>query len=816
MGHTQPKFPLTGHCSVVHDDTLYVYSSAGFQSLKLQEGAEWTALPMDISLTGATCVNAESDGKMYVVGGSVNATASGWNYPGLMHYTFADQKWDWVRPESWPTQNRHNHAAVYLDQVKKLLVYSGSQTTGDNGPSSQTFLISTVAPFTVESKDSNGAPPLVKPMLMNMDDQSALLIGGSAGNTAAWKFSVSAGWQNLGVTLQQPFANQDAVQCTVISGKGQSKMLERFDMAAVPNKVDRILLLKEDGTPAAPGATPSKAKRVTVQKWADYNATFAPTSARSGYSLAQAQNGLTVASGGNPADPVVLFDSENNSWRNATALFVGQHIISNAVSSSSASPISTPTSTPVSSTVPKSSTVPNSSTIPTSFTVTTSSAVPTSSASGAPIAAIAAAPASKSKMLTVLGATLGTILGIAAILILILICLKHRKNKSKQRQGYVEKDRMSFADRGADFMKEAGGSEVTHNYNMGNNNSHSSLAIMQGRGANGHKKNMASDASNAGLVKKTSPLGYSEPVELSKLDIKPESTSERMVQQNSSRVPPAKSNPRARSSGWSKYFANNEATNLANAPDRSTYASDRTSTGTQSQYTNSRLYHQHLSQQITPLEIPKFDSQRLSRVASGSPTLGSSTGTLPHQVQPMQAELGRTNSNASTRSGLSYDGHLDRDPVENWTPVGKKHRASSTYTNSLIFDTPKKNSDNKHDATSSYYHDNSNSSYPKSEISSFYQGQETPIIPDYSTMYPSPIRPGVSQERDSTVTVFPGIGASQAKPSASNNEPGSFYLEPRVGHDSTVTVFPAPSNSQAKSQNGQSDMSWLNLGTTRS
>jgi hypothetical protein len=817
MGYSEPKYPLNGHCSIVHDGTLYVYSSAGFQSLKLEEGAEWKTMPMDISLTGASCVNAGSSGKLYIVGGSGNETTATWNYPGLMHYTFAEKKWDWVRAESWNTQNRLNHGAVYLEASKKLLIYSGSQKTGDVGPSSETFLMSTVPPYNVQSMPSAGAPPSVKPMLMAMDADSALLVGGGAANTAIWKFSEAGGWQDMGVALQQPIVNPEAVQCTVVSGKGKSKVLEKFDMSATPNKVDRILLLKEDGTPAAAGATPGKSKRVTVDNWPEYNATYAPNSARSGYSLAQADDGLTVASGGNQTDPVVLFNAKENSWMNATALFAGQQVITNSESSSTMTSTSLPTSTPVASSVP--------------------SSTPTESA-GPP-----AAPNNKGKMLTVLGATLGTIFGIAAILILILFCLKYRKNKSRQKPGYVEKDRMSFADRGAEFMKEAGGSEVTHHYTLGND-SHTSLAIIQGKGASGHKKNMASDASMAGLVKKTSPLGYSDPVELSKFDLKPERVPDNMVRQNSGRIPAAKTNARARSSGWSRYFANNDATNLANVqPDRSTYASDRTSTASQSQYTNSRMYSHRPSQQIAPLEIPKFDGQRLSRVASGSPTLGSSTATLPHQVQPMQAELGRANSNGSTRSGVSYDGHYSRQPVDSWTPMGDNNRASSTYTGSMVFNS-NNNNNYKNDGASSYYPDGTDSFYPKSNFSSFYPGQSnTNIIPDmrdsthtmfpsgsapaapieempkskFSSMYPSPPRLGLPEDRDSTVTVFPGPNASQTAPSAftSNYNLGSFYPPPRVGHDSTVTMFPGPGGAQDKSKDGQSDMSWLNLGNSR-
>lgn len=823
MGYSDPIYPLNGHCSIVHDGTLYVYSSAGFQSLELKEGAQWKAMPMDISLTGAQCVKAASAGDsngamLYIVGGRVNETAATWNYPGLMHYSFAEKKWDWVRAQSWNTQNRMNHGAVYLESSKKLLVYSGSQNDGDNGPSSQTFLMSTIPPYNVQSMPSAGAPPSVKPMLMSMDQDSALLVGGGPSNTALWKFSEAGGWQDLRVSLQQPIANQEAVQCTVVAGKGKSMVLEKFDMSVAPNKVDRILLVQEDGSPAAVGATVGgKSKRFAVDNWPTYNGTYAPNSPRSGFSLAQGNDGLTVASGGNQTDPIVVFDAKANSWVNATAMFEGQQVIVNSETSSTMSSTSLPTST---------------ATLSATSSATADAAVPPAIASN------------KGKMLTVLGATLGTIFGIAAILIMVLLCLKYRKNKSKQNQGYVEKDRMSFADRGADFMKEAGGSVSSHPYNM-NNDSYSSLAIIQGRGT-GHKKNMASDASTAGLVKKSSPLGYSDPVELSKFDLKPEPVDEKIVRQNSGRVPPVnKSNPRARSSGWSRYFANNEATNLANVQaDRSTYASDRTSVASQSQYTNSNVYSGRPSQHIAPLEIPKFDGQRLSRVASGSPTLGSSTVTLPHQVQPMQAELGRANSNGSTRSGISHnDDHYFHKPVETWTPMdrdGVNHRTSSNYTGSMVFDS----NNLKNDGASSFYPDGTDSFYPKSNFSSFYPGQgEAPRLPDFrdssntmfpsgnapsapvdempkskfSSMYPSPPRLGLPQDRESTVTVFPGPNVPQATTTtAPSNNLSSFYPPPRVGHESTVTMFPGSSGgAQDKSKDGQSDMSWLNLGTSR-
>ncbi|KAI8936370.1 hypothetical protein NX059_006782 [Plenodomus lindquistii] len=828
MGTPAPKYPLENHCSIVHDNTLYVYSPQGFQSLKLQEGAKWKTLPMDISLTGAQCVKAAPAGdakaaQLYIVGGAVNETAATWNYPGMMHYTFATKKWDWLRAESWNTANRQNHAATYLQESRKILVYAGSQDTGEIGPSTQSFLFSTQSPYAVQSLPSAGAPPTVKPMLMAADSKTAYLVGGGASNTAIWKFDEAQGWRNTGTTLQQPIANQEAVQCAMVTGKDGSVVLEKFDMSVTPNKVERLLIMNKDGTPAAPGATVAadKVKRVEVSDWSKYNATYAPTSTRSGYSLAQGNDGLTVASGGNQTDPLVLFDAQANSWLNATEVFNGQNVLIQSESSS---------------------------TISSSITSATVSASATPSSTDVP--AVASPPSNKGKMLTVLGATLGTIFGIAAVLILILFCLKYRKNKSQKSQGYAEKDRMSFADRGAEFMKEAGGSVIAQPYQQ-NNDSVTSLAIIQGRPGN-HKKNQASDASTAGLVKKSSPLGYSDPVELSKFDLKPEGLKpetlrmDAMVRQNSGRTPPVKSAPRARSSGWSRYFANNEATNLANVqPDRSTYASDRTSIASVSQYTNSRMYSRHPSQHIAPLaplQIPQtqFDGQRLSRVASGSPTLGTPTSILPHQVQPMQAELSRANSNGSTRSGVSgHNDHYYQQPVETWTPVGEDQRASSTYTGSMVIDP-----NSKYDVASSYYPDGTDSFYPKSNFSSFYpgQGEHSPVIPDardstftmfptgnassapppsepkskFSSMYPAPPRLGLAQDRDSSATLFPGGSGPPQRPPRPEHDAmpsptyNSFYPPPRVGHESTVTMFPGPNHNQDASK--KEDMSWLNLG----
>ncbi|KAF2746460.1 hypothetical protein M011DRAFT_81972 [Sporormia fimetaria CBS 119925] len=748
MSVPEPIYALNGHCSVVHENTLYVYSSAGFQSLALQEGAEWEALPMDVSLTGAQCVKVVPGGNadaamLYVVGGSVNETAAAWDYPGLMHYSFSQKKWDWLRPETFVTQNRQNHAAIYIPKADSILVYSGSQITGDLGPSTQTFLISLQAPFRVRSTPAADAPPSVRPLLVPWDDDDAAMLGGGPQNNAVYLFNAETGWKNLGVPLAAPLTNQDAEQCIIVSGQDGSKVLERYDLGANPNKVSRIQLLNPGGTIAAPGTAVGR-RQLTVSAWPTYNATLAPTVTRTGFSIAEADNGLAVITGGNPTEPLSIFNQTENSWVNATQFFAGEQVVIK--------------------TLPTSSVTSDSSAM-----TSTSTAAPTSSA----------------------GATLGAIFGIAAILILLLFCLKYRKAKKKKEQqsGYIEKDRLSFADRGAEFMKEAGGSIAPHYSSR--NGSQDSLAIVSGRSTAAHKRGLGalgSDASTAGLVKKGSPLGYSEPLELEKLDLKPEPVE--IVRQNSGRLPAkaAATVSRSRSSGWSKYFTNNEATNLAHMPSqRSTYGSDRTSTGSQSMYTDSRM----VSQAVAPLQIPKFENQRVSKVVTGSPTLGHSQENLP--AQPMKAELGRANSNGSMSSHNSQNAYYANAPVETWTPVGANERPpSSTYTNSIVGENQLR------DGTSSYYADGTSSYYAHSNYSSFYPGQ--PSL-------------GVPEVRASTATVFPGADGSASAPSQQTAP--AFQLPPRLGvpagRESTVTVFPhGVPEGQGKGE-GQ-DMSWLNLG----
>jgi hypothetical protein len=206
----------------------------------------------------------------------------------------------------------------------------------------------------------------------------------------------------------------------------QSKILETFDLSQSPNVVTSNVLLQPGGSPAPFGetvggsttttapasstslASPRSRKRkrdVVLSNFPVYNSTFAPTTTRSGFSLSQGSNGLVVIAGGSSSGQVAIFNQTANGWLNASQLLNPQ--------GKSQTVIAGPSST-------------------TSFTAT-----PTSSqtAGASPV------QPSKHHSLTLLGVVLGAICGFAAILIILLLLLRYLKRSrnlkmQRQRDGY--------------------------------------------------------------------------------------------------------------------------------------------------------------------------------------------------------------------------------------------------------------------------------------------------------------------------------------------------------------------------------------------
>ncbi|KAI9840014.1 MAG: hypothetical protein M1819_000206 [Sarea resinae] len=818
MSPPKPPVALSGHCSVINDNVLYVYSPDAFQSIPLQEGGQWAQIPMGVSTTGASCVlaappNGGGGAAMYVVGGAANASQS--NYPGLQRYSFSDKTWETITPLVQVTKNRQNHAAVYLNDSSSILVYAGSQN-GDDGPSSQTFVISTNSPYSVDAFNSD-APPAVAPLLMPWNSSSAVMVGGGSQNTEVFTFDPAAGWKDLNVTLQQALPDDSKAQCTLVTGDDGSKVLETYDMSVSPNAVSRVALLGANGQPASSGQTvgsstassssspsPSPAKRrrrdLTLKDWPAYNNTLAPTATRTGFSLAQGDNGLAVISGGDDQDPICIFNQRQNSWVDANQLFGGDDH----------------TNVHDASATPSSSTTPTSTTSPTA--TTTTAAIGTSHHT------------SRSKDLTILGAVLGSLLGVALLCIIALLFIKWKRNKNRPGTDQAagdEKDRMSFVDRGVSFMSGEQGAPSYSHVKMDSMASQTSMAIISGRAADGHKRELfgkGSGGAKAALFKQKDP-----------------STPERGRGVNfaaGSAQPRTNPLSRSRSSGWSKYFAGNSATNLATLePSRRSIHSygSHSSQGSQSQLTDSHHARGPIRPQrpsiVTPNSdeaVPRFNFGRfssgqdhLSEVSRGSPTIGHSPtdfkGAGLAVSDGLTAQLSRPGS-ADSISDISSIDDPDafssgvpasvQEEVHSWTPIqplewrtssNGDRATSSVYTESSydIMNLPRQS--NVTPNTSN------NMLAPPTLVSSHHQQlqqqqQQRDSSSTTLTRFPYP----GGQPQGGRVTPLPG-GANSHNSSSSNV--GSASGGMGVGAIALADYGARDTR--------ESDMSWLNLGGSR-
>jgi hypothetical protein len=582
-----PPLDLAGHCSAFFNNTLFVYSPAGFQSLSLSKEAQWKVLEPGVSVDGGICVQATVSGNdaasaLWIVGGRANSSQP--DYLGLQRFVYSSGQWETITPVVPVTQNRQNHGAAYLNQSSSIAVYAGSQEPGNSLPSSQTFVISTAPPYNVLSYNSQ-APPGVSPMIMPYNESHAVMIGGSTDNKQVFVFDQS-GWSDLGAQLVEPITDSKTVRCTVVTGSDGSKVLEEYNLGVSPNTVVRYALWS-NGMPAPPGtmvgagtaaASSRRRKRQSIQSWPPYNSSLAPTATRSQYAVAQAPNGYAIITGGNAAEPIAIFNQRSNGWVDPSSVF------GNAVQA------------------------PLGGTSSTRGTSSTATASPSSSAA-------AAASSGKPKVLDVLGGTLGGVLGFALLLVIVLLLLKKASNKRKAKREQLEKkvekeDRLSFADQGAEFMHEAGGS-VGRGYAASLHGSVGSLQIFPKKTAgSGHRRGMPSDASTSGLVKNKSPLGFNDPMEMSHLhDRSPPTTAGGYSVGGgtlTSNLDPA---DQPRSPGWSQYFANNNVTDLQTMQQGPHYQSQRSSDISRSDYDDSRQ-----NSSIRPLELnlgPKFESERL-------------------------------------------------------------------------------------------------------------------------------------------------------------------------------------------------------------
>ena len=432
-----PPVQLNGHCSVIFNsngvDVLYTYQSDAFQSLPLQAGAKWASLPKGVAVNGAKCVLGRWNNQdaLIVVGGTTTDPAQK-DYPGLQYFTFGNRNWASIPAGASVTQNRQMHSAAFLNSSNSLLVYSGFQ---DNSfkQSSETFTIVAEPPYNVQSHPAP-APAGMSPILLPWDQSHAVMLGGSKDNHQVWLFSKEQEWKQIGVNVPNDVTNMSAVQGAMLTGINNAKAIQLFNLRATPNTVIPIII-----SAAESGASGGNVQReVDLNNLPPYNGTASSIVERVGYSLAQSRSsGMVVASGGtgDAASPLVLFNQTSNGWIKAKDFFAGQSKDANNNLQSALTSVASSTATATTSDTLASST-------------STTSTTPVSIASPSSTVATGGDGLSDSGR-TILGGVLGGLAGAGALLIILLLCLRWRKQKRRSRAKLYHqenKDQMGFDD----------------------------------------------------------------------------------------------------------------------------------------------------------------------------------------------------------------------------------------------------------------------------------------------------------------------------------------------------------------------------------
>ena len=764
MALPKPPVTLKDHCSIVHEETLYTFQPDAFQSLPLKSGGQWSQLPMGVSTKGARCVLGSAKGQdaLFIVGGTTNSSYQ--DYKGLQRFSFKDQKWRSPMPQMSVVQNRQLHGATFLQSTSSILIYAGFQDNSYTA-SSQTFTVST-NDSTMRAYVSD-APPVQQPLVLPWNSSHAVMIGGDAANKEVWTFSEADGWHQVNVTLPFAVADTSKIQGTVVTGTDGSKILELFDLSKSPNTVSTFLLQppqisptpnqrllpKRSASPSTKEISQESRRRrrdLTFASWPPYNSSLAPTTTRQSFSLAQDPSGLVVVSGGGPADSdsVAMFNQTGNTWIEGKQFF------------------GTTTNDPSS---------PSGTTTPSPGSSTTSSAPPSStSASTDPNAA-------KNHTMTILGAVLGTVFGLIALLILALLilrCLRQRKSREYQRRFRLDpKDHMDFSDQGAEFMPEAGGSVGDRHLQRLSPTQASTSADHQGKRGLVHKAGDSSGSAKSffGRKDKTSPVISSPQLgTLSSPPVRP------------SRDFPLVADPRTEprtDEGWSTYFMNNhtgaDLTRLPPGYTRYQTQSRPTTYTSQSDYTSdSRITssHPHESAEVPPLNI---------RASQYPPSEGGYHGAHPQSTQNGitilrdPASANRTFAHVPEEPDSLHDESSGQD---SWTPIATSDRGSERDQRPV----------------SSVYADGTIYPHPGNRVR----------IPDF---------PGVpSSNRTSLTTVIP-VGDQRGLRSIASRDFAGGVSRPERQTAETQTGRPAPREAGDayggyRGQRVDEDMSWLNLG----
>ncbi|PYI12616.1 hypothetical protein BO78DRAFT_7635 [Aspergillus sclerotiicarbonarius CBS 121057] len=638
----KPPVDLEGHCSALYDNTLYTYSANGFASIPLERNGTWTELTMGEAVSDAACVIGGTDGDetkqaLYVVGGSGSSSQ-----PGLQRYSFQDKKWTTIQPPQSVMGNRTHHKAVYLSNSSSILVYGGHQTDEDVA-SSDTYVLSTVSPYSIAAHNATEASPAVAPVLLPWNGREAALVGGTTTPKMVHLFDPTLGWYSSNMTLAQSLST--GVQCAILDGSDGSKVLEEFDMDVAPNTVSSVVLVNSSGKDENPATALSsqsssrKRKReITLSNYPTYDSSLAGSTTRQNYSLAQGEDGLVVISSGSGTDSLAIFNQTANSWVNATKLFYGDESQQQILGST--------TTTASSSTA----------------TSTTSSS--SSAASGG--------NSSDNDVGTIVGATLGAILGVAAILVIILLLIKRKKQNLKKARGENDKDRLSFQDQGVEPLAQSA-------YPMAKSpaplaaSSVDSLAIFSGKV--GDEKTPRVAGARPAYAQNSTPL-KSSPLTTIHTNGEPSSPSiyssaaldkELYVQDSNSGGRPG---DRRTNEGWSRYFQDNSATSLVGGQSQTLQPPSAAAKPQQKSWAMKTL---------TPLDFGFLDEPKpLGQVISGSPTTEHASSIISSEGRHVAIQESQS-ARISSASSMSADLEGDSWQQRSWT--GRP--PSSTYSRSF-------------------------------------------------------------------------------------------------------------------------------------
>lgn len=629
----KPPVKLEGHCSVIHDNTLYTYSANGFASISLGRNATWTELPMGEPVSHAACVTGGLDGNedqqaLYVIGGKPSKGEGS----GLQRYSFKDKKWKTIDGVQGNMANRTSHKAVYLRSSSSLLIYGGHQR-GETDASSDTFAINTQEPYNLSAYSAEKASPAYNPVLLPWNDKEAALVGGLTTPDQVHLFDPIQGWHSSDVTI--PDALSVDVQCAIVNGTDGSKVLEAFDMSASPNNVTSITLLKSGGTPAQTASSSESSPRkrgITLDDYPKYDDSLASSTMRKDYSLAQGDDGLVVISSGSGADTLAIFNQTSNSWVNATKLFYGDQTSQQILGST------TTTSTP---------------------TATVSGSSETSTAP-------ASRGSSSSDVGTIVGATLGGIVGLAVILIIILFILKRKKDAKKraaQGQSGGDKDRLSFQDRGVEPLTQSAYPMAKSSAPLAAS-SVDSLAIFSGQV--GEEKSPRSAGAPPSFDPKPSPLSTIQ----STREFTPGEI-DKVIEAQDSLPENHPGHRRTTDEGWGRYFQDANPTPLIVPPAAVASRPDSTAT-TDTAWPMKTL---------TPLNTSFLETPKpLGCVVSGSPTTEHATSPKNGQYITIPESQSARISTASEITIESVDDYELRGSRAQQSWVGRP--PSSTYSRS--------------------------------------------------------------------------------------------------------------------------------------